>query len=326
MAGHTRRGGFTLIELLVVIAIIAVLIALLLPAVQQARESARRSQCKNNLKQLALGLLNYEGTHRTLPNASTYSNANKHTWTEFILPYIDQAPLYNRINFNLANDDSTANNNRALFENMRFPFYCCPSNPYSETLLLTNTTVAWTRWPGAGTVGIRVQGLAYVPCAGTICPDAPTPDCATSPSFCITETLACASTGNNLWHNSQNFPTMQHPGLFNRGAMVSRIRDILDGSTNTIMLGERIAESCRCGAAWTDNFQLAFTGQKLNSPTRSTDVSDYKRNCGFSSMHTGGGHFAMADASVQFINQNINFNTWCLLGDKADGKSVSVQQ
>src|SRR5437879_1131540 len=103
-----RRGGFTLIELLVVIAIIAVLIALLLPAVQQARESARRTQCKNNLKQIGLAMHNYHDANLTFPYASTYfAPGNKHTWVEFILPHIDQAPLYNSINFNIPNESST---------------------------------------------------------------------------------------------------------------------------------------------------------------------------------------------------------------------------
>ena len=95
---HVRRRAFTLIELLVVIAIIAVLIALLLPAVQQAREAARRTQCKNNQKQMALALHNYHDTHGVFPMGNLGSI--NFTYQSYILPYIDQANLYNKFNFN----------------------------------------------------------------------------------------------------------------------------------------------------------------------------------------------------------------------------------
>jgi prepilin-type N-terminal cleavage/methylation domain-containing protein len=97
MTGPRVRRGFTLIELLVVIAIIAILIALLLPAVQQAREAARRTQCKNNLKQVGLALHNYHDSHQTFP-IGFLANAGLSVH-DYILPYIDQATLYNQMNF-----------------------------------------------------------------------------------------------------------------------------------------------------------------------------------------------------------------------------------
>ena len=103
MNKRLRSPGFTLIELLVVIAIIAVLIALLLPAVQQAREAARRTQCKNNLKQIGLALHNYHDTFLIFPEAAYWDLTviaspnidSQWCWSTMILPYMDQANLFN---------------------------------------------------------------------------------------------------------------------------------------------------------------------------------------------------------------------------------------
>ncbi len=93
------RRGFTLIELLVVIAIIAVLIALLLPAVQMAREAARRTQCRNNLKQIGIAMHNYHDTENCLPWGQGPFNWNDWSAFTLLLPYMEQAPIYNAINF-----------------------------------------------------------------------------------------------------------------------------------------------------------------------------------------------------------------------------------
>ncbi len=118
-----RRSGFTLIELLVVIAIIAVLIALLLPAVQQAREAARRTQCKNQMKQLGLALHNYHDTFKSFPTAAINTwvtgqlDWHNGSFMISILPYIDQAPLYNGYNFNAVARNAGSTNPATTVDN-----------------------------------------------------------------------------------------------------------------------------------------------------------------------------------------------------------------
>lgn len=135
-AKNSTHRGFTLIELLVVIAIIAILIALLLPAVQQAREAARRSQCKNNLKQMGLAFHNYHESFRVLPPgfvvdlavANGASGNGGIGWSGFILPGVDQANLYNTIDFNA--DWGTGINEDACATFLSV--YRCPSDTTVE--------------------------------------------------------------------------------------------------------------------------------------------------------------------------------------------------
>lgn len=133
----TRRIGFTLIELLVVIAIIAILVALLLPAVQQAREAARRTQCKNNLKQIALAVHNYESTYAVFPPSMAINNAitSNSSWSIHgrIMPYLEQINLYNQI------DLSKAWGNFPVISNFRVPVFACPSDPKSDRARDTGT-------------------------------------------------------------------------------------------------------------------------------------------------------------------------------------------
>src|SRR4051812_15541458 len=158
MNRHSRRRAFTLIELLVVIAIIAVLIALLLPAVQQAREAARRSQCKNNLKQLGLGLHNYHDQANMFPLGSIGTGADilsvpRRPFTVGLLPHIDQANLYNLFVFDSA---SYAFQNAAVAPKV-VPVFVCPSDGNAKNPKPSNVTgysVATTNYGG-------VIGLNY---------------------------------------------------------------------------------------------------------------------------------------------------------------------
>jgi prepilin-type N-terminal cleavage/methylation domain-containing protein/prepilin-type processing-associated H-X9-DG protein len=145
MQFRNRRSAFTLIELLVVIAIIAVLIALLLPAVQAAREAARRVQCVNNLKQIGLALHNYQTSTGGFPLGGTkvqvYSGNDYTTWVAWsahaqMLPYLEQAPIYNSCNFAHTGFGFTftpGDNINQTAAYTRITAFICPSNPVSTS-------------------------------------------------------------------------------------------------------------------------------------------------------------------------------------------------
>lgn len=137
---RTSPRGFTLIEVLVVAAVIAVLLALLLPGVGRGREAARRTQCKNNLKQIGLALHNYESSYQAFPLAySVNPQGNpQHSWRTALLPYVDQAPLYNQLNFSRPWDDPV----NATPAQVQLLTYSCPSGifPQGQTAYLAPVT------------------------------------------------------------------------------------------------------------------------------------------------------------------------------------------
>jgi prepilin-type N-terminal cleavage/methylation domain-containing protein len=119
-----NRAGFTILELLVVIAVIGILLSLALPAVQQARASARLALCRNNLKQIGLALHNFESSHGSLPAGCDFQDFDLHSWCTRILPYIDQAPLYNRYNWDVSCIDLASN---AMAISTALPLFVCPA-------------------------------------------------------------------------------------------------------------------------------------------------------------------------------------------------------
>lgn len=142
-----RKRGFTLVELLVVIAIIGVLVALLLPAVQKARAAARRAQCANNMKQIGLGLIQFEAQRGFFPPAGdhgpdaegNYSWSSKRfghcdwgkhigNWTNYIFPFIDEQAAYDEMDFETINKSHPGNRQALALE---VPMYVCPNNSYT---------------------------------------------------------------------------------------------------------------------------------------------------------------------------------------------------
>lgn len=293
----TFKRGFTLIELLVVIAIIAILIALLLPAVQQAREAARRSTCKNSLKQIGLAIHNYADTHRVFPlgyvNTATSTTDYNWAWSTFILPFVDQAPLYNAINPNggllmpLATQTYGSTPNALQ---TAIPVYRCPS---SVVPVVNNLRTDVTP-NGFG-------AMSYPAVSGHI--------------------SSLLSSPNN---------TYQYKGSFYPRSSV-RFRDFTDGTSNTILVGERAFQ--QTGSTVTQPSAAIWAGGRTNAPgtasgtitatvggleqdatgvvSQATNINFKTASAsaphrGFSSQHVGGCHFLLGDGTVRFISENIN--------------------
>ena len=354
MHSRQRRKGFTLIELLVVIAIIAILIALLLPAVQQAREAARRTQCKNNLHQLGLAQHNYHDAFRTFtPNpmaGTTEAVGGRYlqSWlawsgTAMLLPYMDQAPLYNMANFHYRWDNNNGGTRNRQVSRTKIASLACPSDP------------------GAG------PGYTAAMAAN---------------SYCI------SSGPVSSWSVGALKPGF---ATFGRG---SPVRDIQDGTSNTIAMSE-----CRIGLNWgqwdptvrpREPAYRVVTGTRLqrsnnsagrvwrNTPAHIAQINTYYQNClamydagtGWhgssdeqgrywasgrvywgpwhttlvgpnkgpscdrdssvtdmdlrdpSSYHEGGVHALLADGSVKFVSENIDQGLWIAVGSIRGNETV----
>ncbi len=311
----SKRRAFTLIELLVVIAIIAVLIALLLPAVQQAREAARRSQCKNNLKQFGLAMHNYHDTMNIFPgtvNPGNFGNPLNTGALVQILPYMDQAPLYNGINQTAVTTwvvpvaDLFAAGSH--YYEVQPPGFVCPSDTSAKYYPGTNGIVG--NW---ATASYGLSGGAQRE-SGNGCPSYPGNVFGTGPAD----------------HSDSRDPG-QISGMFSRYGFSCRIRDITDGTTNTILMGESRSEcSDHQRHGWANvNSNWLFTTAPINYKSCPNDgggcngVSNWATSQGFKSRHVGGAHILLCDGSVRFASENIDYNNYQRLGDRRDNQVVT---
>jgi prepilin-type N-terminal cleavage/methylation domain-containing protein/prepilin-type processing-associated H-X9-DG protein len=325
------RTGFTLIELLVVIAIIAILIALLLPAVQQAREAARRTQCRNNLKQIGISLHNYHDAFNAFPfggaapthwGSSFVSGAYAMNWRVHILPYIDQAPLYNSISTGMAGvglygGSSPSSAWISAFRGLQaqttiVPGYSCPSDP-SGGNTTTNRGAAWALSPGAATPGGPSAVASYFGSAG---PESQHSYC----GLCSTSGTPCPCFNGSGYYLGAGIPG-QAAGMFALNPSVVRIRDVTDGTSMTLMVGEEAAKWGPTGNAnlesfrqWMDVVAVTTTVRGVN---RDAVASLGYYGQGFGSFHPGGAHFLMADGSVRFTSENVSITTFNQAGTRA---------
>ena len=345
VAIHSRRA-FTLVELLVVIAIIGVLVALLLPAVQAAREAANRMSCQNNLKQLAIALHNHHDTfgvfppgRKSLGNTQGTAIATfqsdpivlNHHGMVYVLPYVEQGNLKDRINLNAATGNFMAN---AVFG--------YPISP--GTVLSTPNAVA------SGNAALAAISLKALHCPSDGAPTTITPGSVHySPDGTVGQVTAiktnydfiCQANGvgrYNWWKNT----SVGTQYMFGENSN-TKIASVLDGTSSTLMVGEQTRElfnGVTTGwsyAGWVSvgidpvgAWNLTFPPTGLNVWNYNNNTSPLNKQRGrraswynAASVHPGGVNFAFGDGSVRFISQTIDVPNLTRLCRMADGEVIT---
>ncbi len=340
--------GFTLIELLVVIAIIAVLIALLLPAVQQAREAARRTQCKNNMKQMGLAIHNYESTYNKFPSSgesTDESNGGAATTARkffpvnlftAVLPYYDQAAIYNKWDFSY---HYTFGGNAALAKNV-IPGLLCPSNGVTKAdqLGYGRTDYMPVAYVDVDQNGNRGGSAAYVSnvkgwdIAGMLgfCNKIGDTTDGLSNTICIIEDSARLTDSGGSYDISsataplgggQKYDSTQLAAAKNQTPYVPGGVFGIPGRWADPDSGSGISGPPSPAAG-----PKALINQNKVPVGGPASCLWSLNNCGPNdepfSLHTGGVHALLGDGSVRFLSENLDGNTLRRLANPKDGEVV----
>lgn len=324
-----RRVGFTLIELLVVIAIIAILIALLVPAVQKVRSAAARTQCQNNLKQIGLALHGYHDANKAFPVGEFNDDNRNWGWGTAILPFLDQDPLFSNLRADTTNFMIfiPGGGGNAWNGNVN---YNADSNNTGGTVNIT---------AGGGAAG---SSLAVYSCPSDLWP------ARTTAGFGKSNYLASmgsdTSGGNWASWTNPNGGTMTGVLLQSNNNNYTwnvRIAQILDGTSNTVLVSEVTANTSGTNfysASATNTFPIWAGGNPnqqgqgaQHNYFRVMDVA-YPLNLkttanadrSFGSQHEGGAHFLFGDGTVRFVTNSVDSLTYRALGTRAGDETVDT--